>query len=248
MVKLKINALVALLLVASLLAGCTTGGGPAATNREAVAEELAQRDELIGRLTAEKEGLQKEVLELKAELEALAQTSAAPSPGPGSSLLLTALQAVELLRDQDMNGLAAYVDPVKGVRFSPYGYVNLQSDLFFSAQAVASLPASSQVYTWGAFDGTGDPIDYNFNDYYGRFIYDQDFASPHLIGNNTIIGTGNTLINLNQVYPNGSFVEFHFTGFDPQYAGMDWRSLRLVFEQTNGIWYLVGIVHDEWTI
>jgi hypothetical protein len=29
---------------------------------------------------------------------------------------------------------------------------------------------------------------------------------------------------------------------------MDWRSLRLVFEEQGGSWYLVGIVHDQWTI
>jgi hypothetical protein len=29
---------------------------------------------------------------------------------------------------------------------------------------------------------------------------------------------------------------------------MDWQSLRLVFEETAGNWYLVGIVHDQWTI
>jgi (p)ppGpp synthase/HD superfamily hydrolase len=29
---------------------------------------------------------------------------------------------------------------------------------------------------------------------------------------------------------------------------MDWRSLRLVFEKKDDIWYIVGIIHDQWTI
>jgi len=29
---------------------------------------------------------------------------------------------------------------------------------------------------------------------------------------------------------------------------MDWRSLKLVFKEKDGNWYLVGVVHDEWTI
>jgi hypothetical protein len=29
---------------------------------------------------------------------------------------------------------------------------------------------------------------------------------------------------------------------------MDWRSLRLFLEQKDGTWYLVGIVHGQWTI
>jgi hypothetical protein len=29
---------------------------------------------------------------------------------------------------------------------------------------------------------------------------------------------------------------------------MDWCSLRLVLVDEGGHWWLVGIVHDEWTI
>jgi len=29
-------------------------------------------------------------------------------------------------------------------------------------------------------------------------------------------------------------VEYHFPGIDPQYGGLDWRSLRLVFQQSGG--------------
>jgi hypothetical protein len=43
-------------------------------------------------------------------------------------------------------------------------------------------------------------------------------------------------------------MEYHFSGFEAQYEGMDWESLRLVFIQEDSTWYLVGIVHDEWTI
>jgi len=28
---------------------------------------------------------------------------------------------------------------------------------------------------------------------------------------------------------------------------MDWKSLRLVFEQYDGSWKLVGIINNEWT-
>jgi hypothetical protein len=32
-------------------------------------------------------------------------------------------------------------------------------------------------------------------------------------------------------WPNSRmYAEYHLAGFDPQYAGLDWRSLRLVFE------------------
>jgi hypothetical protein len=37
-------------------------------------------------------------------------------------------------------------------------------------------------------------------------------------------------------------------GAKPEYAGLDWASLLLVFEQYESRWYLVALVHDQWTI
>jgi hypothetical protein len=81
-----------------------------------------------------------------------------------------------------------------------------------------------------------------------RFIYDADFARPQQVGYNTVIGRGNTINNISEFYPNAIFIEYHFEGVDPKRSGMNWRSLRLVLEEQQGAWYLVGIVHDEWTI
>ena len=58
----------------------------------------------------------------------------------------------------------------------------------------------------------------------------------------------NTINNIAEVYPNAVTIEYHFEGFDPTFAGLDWRSLRLVLEEREDAWYLVGIAHDEWTI
>ena len=128
---------------------------------------------------------------------------------------------------------------------------------------VKKSPAGSTAITWltkhtrwsmwpvtisWRFDGSGEPINLTFEAYFERFIYDADFARPHAIGYNEIIGAGNTINNIAEVYPNAVTIEYHFEGFDPTFAGLDWRSLRLVLEGKEGTWYLVGIVHDEWTI
>ncbi|MGE5560728.1 MAG: hypothetical protein ACM3XN_06700 [Chloroflexota bacterium] len=158
--------------------------------------------------------------------------------------------AVKYLRDKDMKSLADLVHPDKGVRFSPYGYIHGddKGDLVFTANQLSGLYADPTVYRWGSYDGSGDPIDLTFERYFVRFVYDRDFATAPKIGYDEVIGKGNTLINIDQVYPDAVFVEYHFPGTDPQYGGMDWRSLRLIFENKGGVWYLVGIVHDEWTI
>lgn len=216
----------------SLVAGCSGSG--------ALKEELTQKDAEIRQLKEEKMVLESRITELQEQVDSLE-----PSSNP---LLQTAIEVMELIKERDLAALASRVHPDKGVRFSPYTFVETNKDLRFSPSEIPGLLQSSQIHTWGAYDGSGNPIELTFSDYYDRFVYDQDFANPHLIGNNVPVGTGNTINNISEAYPDGRFVEFHFTGIDPRYEGMDWRSLSLVFEEKDDTWYLVGIVHNEWTI
>jgi hypothetical protein len=101
---------------------------------------------------------------------------------------------------------------------------------------------------WGQFAGTGDPIRMSLNNYMQRFVYDVDFVKPEKREVNKFIGSGNSMNNLLSVYKDCYFTESHFSGFEEKYQGMDWKSLRLVFKERNKRFYLIGIVHDEWTI
>ena len=169
-------------------------------------------------------------------------------PVVAESLPDTAAEVVLLLKNKDFSGLSEKVHPEKGVRFSSYAFVDIAKDKVFSAEDVSVLADDTQTYNWGNYDGSGEPIQLDFNGYYEKFVYDQDFANAEKISENEIIGSGTTTNNIKEAYPDGSFTEYHFTGFDPQYEGMDWVSLRLVFEKIDQQWYLVGIVHDQWTI
>ena len=152
------------------------------------------------------------------------------------------------IKNYDLEKLANAIHPDKGVRFSPYGYVDVKNDLVFTADEVKKLANDPKQYHWGYYDGIGDPITLSFSDYHKKFIYDVDFVNAEEVGYNKTLGFGNSLNNSFEVYKNSIIVEYYFSGFDPQYEGMDWRSLRLVFEKKGDIWYLVGIIHDQWTI
>jgi len=236
-----------------VLTGCSKT--PNGSNLETqLTEKVKEIEDLVtekAELIKLKDKLQHEVEEIKEKLAGAPVEPGTPTPqqlGPSSNVIATSLEVIELLKDKEMNDLSQYIHPTQGLRLTPYFYIDTQNDQVFTAQDVATLDQNTNVFTWGDYDGSGEPIDLNFNDYYDEFIYNQDFMNPHLIGNNTSIGSGNTLDNIAQAYPNGHFIEFHFTGFDTQYAGIDWNSLRLVFEEENGLWYLVGIVHGQWTI
>ena len=163
------------------------------------------------------------------------------------AVAIRAIEAIQALKSRDLEALASLVHPEKGVRLSPYSFVR-RDDLIFYQEQIPGLWADPTIYSWGNYDGSGMPIELSFEVYYLEFIYDVGFARPYTLGFNATLGRGNSINNLSEAYPEAAFVEFHFPGFDPQYEGMDWRSLHLVFEQVNGAWFLVGVVHDEWTI
>ena len=170
------------------------------------------------------------------------------------TLETVAQKTILAIQNKDFETLSKFIHPDKGVRFSPYAYIDIQKDLIFTPAQIKNFFQDTQKYQWGEYDGSGEPMEFIPSAYYKRFIYDQDFAKAKEIGVNKIIGQGNTINNISKAYPEASFIEYHFPGFDPKYGGMDWRSLRLVFkqggkgEQKNGQWFLIGIVHAEWTI
>ncbi|HEU4537433.1 MAG TPA: hypothetical protein VFS00_25115 [Polyangiaceae bacterium] len=162
--------------------------------------------------------------------------------------LTAALKPVgEALAGRDLAALARAAHPTKGVRFSPYAYVDPSGDRVLKPHELAAAMGDPKAYTWGSYDGSGDPIRLTFRAYFDKFVYDRDFVRLGQVSRNRTIRTGNTKSNLCERYPGAAFVEYHLPG-DPKAQGMSWASLRLVFEATPGGVYLVGVVHDQWTI
>lgn len=160
-----------------------------------------------------------------------------------------ARQVLLALKAGNMSKLSTFVHPQKGVRFSPYASVLLDEDRVLKRNQLTQMWASNRKYNWGSYDGSGDPIRLTFRKYHRRFIFDHDYSrAKDRAYNPENMSHGNTPNNIREIYPQSIAVEYHFSGFDERVSGHDWVSLWLVFEKKAGQWYLVGIVHDEWTI
>ncbi|MBW4081542.1 hypothetical protein [Paenibacillus sp. S150] len=177
------------------------------------------------------------------------QAPEAPEEGMPPTAMEAAATVVRALQQGNMETLASWAHRDKGIRFSPYAYVNTEADLVFGRDELKGLMQDSGDYVWGEFAGSGESIKLSFAEYFKRFVYDADFLNDAETALNKGLGHGTTLNNINEVYPKDSydFVEYYIDGVDPAYEGMDWRSLRLVFEKIGDDRALVGIVHDEWT-
>lgn len=160
----------------------------------------------------------------------------------------TSDKVINAISNKDAESIAESVHPIKGVRFTPYTYVLVEQDVVFNQKQMKNFFDDQDVYLWGHYDGIGDEITLTPSQYYEKFIYSEDFVNAEEIGYNQVLSSGNMLENQFEIYENPIVVEYYFSGFNPDYAGLDWRSLRLVFEEYEGEWKLVGIIHNQWTI
>ena len=167
---------------------------------------------------------------------------------PDSLLLNRTIEIVSLLDKKDYTHLADFFHPTEGVRFTPYGYIDTAHDIKFTKEGFLTQLKNKSKLRWGSYDGSGDPINLTVEEYFKKFVYDVKFLKPEHLSVNKTLGQGNSLDNLPLVYPEASYTESYFSGFDKKYGGLDWRSLRLVFKQQGGQIYLVGVIHGQWTI
>lgn len=162
------------------------------------------------------------------------------------SIKATGRQVLTFFAQKNYPELIKYFSD-EGVRFIPYGFIDTSSTKSLSAEDFLESINKKWVLTWGSYDGTGDPIKLSVADYLKKFVYNHDYLNAEATGFDAVIKQGNSINNIKEIYPNHHFIDYHFSGFEQKYSGMDWSSLRLVFEKQNGQYFVVAIIHDQWT-
>ncbi len=155
---------------------------------------------------------------------------------------------LKTLSSRNYKALSRYVHPVLGLRLTPYSYIDIKNDRKFSAKELYNIKQPKKKFVWGEFDGSGEPIKMTIGEYFSRFVYDADFLTKGEVTVNEVIPSGNTTNNVEEAYPGCDFVDFMIPMIDPQYEGIDWRALRLVFKKEKDKIFLIGIIHNEHTI
>ena len=162
------------------------------------------------------------------------------------SLKLLNQQIIQNLHRGDTRQLAKYIHPEKGVVFSMHGYIRLQKDKHFNQDEIQKYAMSDIKFTWGEKDGSGEKMILSLKDYIKQWVFQRDFSKSNLYINE-FKGSGNTINNLKKTFPGADFTENYVAGSE-KYSGLDWNSLRLVFEKFEGKYYLVAVINDSWTI
>ncbi len=168
----------------------------------------------------------------------------------------TAAVVLDALMAKDMVALGKVTRPGKGIRWTASTHVRLTDDdaggpadrLIYKDQLVAAYE-DDQPLVWGIEDGSGAPITLSFKQYLAKYVTDHDYRQAPDVRWNHVMDRGSSIDNAATVFPDSQIVEYHFPGFNDQYGGMDWVSLRLVLQQhpASKQWFVVAVIHDHWT-
>lgn len=177
------------------------------------------------------------------------------SVGPGIIPLDSAIilklnkQVLTALATKNYKQFATFIHPQKGVRFSFYGYIDSATDRSFlpaQFEEFTSGAKKSQKLIWGT-EMEGDKVYLTWADYCKGYVYDKEYLHADTVAYNKIVQSTIDPALMQTIYPSKPFVDNHFPGFEEKYGGMDWKSLRLVFDTYNGDYRLIGVINDEWT-
>ena len=181
-------------------------------------------------------------------LLALSTSASAAEKSSDKPVVDLSKSILKTLSSRNYKALSGYVHPVLGLRLTPYSYVDLKKDRRLTAKELLNIKQPKKKFVWGEYDGSGEPIKMTIGEYFSRFVYDADFIAKGKVTVNEVIPSGNTTNNVKEAYPGCDFADFMIPMIDPQYEGIDWRTLRLVFKKEKDKIYLIGIIHNEHTI
>jgi hypothetical protein len=229
------------LLIAFILT--LTGCLAATPNESTELEQLRQQNQV---LTEQLLTAQDQINTLSTQVAELENASCPPEPVADTFEELAG-QILPLLQSQDFAALAPFIHPELGVRISPYGFVNVDSDLVFTREQVAAFGSNQEVYHWGVQAGSGMDINLTVVEYWPEYVTSAAPAQEWGRLLDPSRKASNTIDNFADVYPDGHYVEYLQPGTEA-YGYLDWQSLRLGFQQSgDGAYYLSAIIHDEWT-
>lgn len=117
---------------------------------------------------------------------------------------------IQAIAARDFNLIATYVEPARGVRFSPFPTIDLETNPILSQQDLRLAWEDRKPRVWGESDSSGEPIRINFQAYYRKYIYDRDYARAPVIRFNQFAARSTDRNNFWEIYPECLLVEYFF--------------------------------------
>lgn len=162
-------------------------------------------------------------------------------------LINSSSEIVTYLQNEDFEKLAEKVDPVDGITFAlfadfgaepGYGgeYVNLSRNEIKSA--------ADQQFVWG-YDDSDKEYKMTLKDYVNEMLLKlngEEVTYEEITFNQSAFEYGGVINTIHENYPDAKYVEYYAP--DKSGENRSFQSIRFIFQERDGIWYLIGISRD----
>lgn len=151
------------------------------------------------------------------------------------------------LENGEFAKLAEKVDPLEGVTFTIFADF-VKTDNYGGTPVTLTkdeiVNSLDKQFVWGQGDG-GPPIEVTFREYVQEYLLKRvgdKITYETITFNESAFVFSGVLNTIHKNYPNAKYVEYYASGEN----GNDrlFQSIRFVFEEREGTWYLIGIVRD----
>lgn len=147
----------------------------------------------------------------------------------------------------DLEKLQLFMHPLKGTIFSATPFIDMNESVQLMDEDILALSKSTDKLVWGIGEGTGEPIELTFNEYFDQYITSVNYRESYIEVNYGLIpARGNAALNYKELFPDSIAVEYFYPGTET-YEGLDYSSLILVFEKYEDDFYLVAVMNSYWT-
>ena len=152
-------------------------------------------------------------------------------------------QTVQWIHSGNITALARHVHPTHGITLTEMVSFEDEARLRFTSQSLLSALRSKKLLYWGNDYAKGDPIRMTLHEYFTLLT-----RKPAAI--TRIDAPCKQNIRSFAVKHHGRLTcrEARWINSHSQTRDYDWLGLVVVMEQYRGKWYIVGLMHDRWTI
>ncbi|MBD8033345.1 MULTISPECIES: hypothetical protein [Solibacillus] len=173
-----------------------------------------------------------------------------PAKETKKELLALSEEILSLLKESDFEKISEMVDPEHGVTFAFYAdfgnpagyggqYVNL------SKKEISEN--NDTKYLWG-MDESEKEIEMSLNEYVQQMLLQswgmEEVEYSIITFNEPAENFAGVFNTIHQYYPDAKYVEYHSPGINEH----SFQSLRFIYQERGGRWYLIGIARDVATL
>ena len=151
-----------------------------------------------------------------------------------------------LLKTHDWDEFSNHVHP-DGLTFSFYAALGADpnNNLTFTKKELELFNTPNLEHIWGMDHSEKQfimPINEYVDNYLFKYMGNRTVDYSEVNFNKSVVESGGVINTIPEKFPRAKYVEYFSPNTSEEYP--DWQALRLVFEEYNGAWYLMGIVRD----